>query len=90
MFGRDAGFALARLLDGRILVAGGRDDSGPLSFVELYDETVGAWTRINDMHIERTSPGAALLADGRVLLAGGGVDEPALAVTATAEAFSPS
>jgi hypothetical protein len=90
VFGRDAGFALARLLDGRILVAGGRDDSGPLPFAELYDETVGTWTRINDMHIDRMSPGAALLADGRVLLAGGGVDEPAFAVTATAEAFSPS
>lgn len=71
VFGRDAGFAMVPLLDGRVLLAGGRDDWGALFCAELYDYVTGAWTRTNDMHFPRVSAAAALLADGRVLMAGG-------------------
>ena len=90
VFGRDAGFTLTPLLDGRVLVAGGRDDWGPLAYAELYDEATGAWTRTNDMHVTRMSPGSALLADGPVLLVGGAVFGPPFTVSATAETFSPT
>jgi hypothetical protein len=71
VFGRDAGFAMVPLLDGRVLLAGGRDDWGALFCAELYDYVSGTWTRTNDMHHPRVSAAAALLADGRVLMAGG-------------------
>ena len=88
-FGRDGGFDLVPLLDGRILIAGGRDDWGPVAYAELYDEVTGTWTRANDMRVARTSPATALLADGRVLLAGGGALEPSSAHPGSAETFSP-
>ncbi|WP_433503822.1 kelch repeat-containing protein [Pseudonocardia halophobica] len=71
LFGRDAGFAMVPLLDGRVLVAGGRDDWGSLFCAELYDHVAGTWTRTNDMHHPRVFPAATLLADGRVMVAGG-------------------
>jgi hypothetical protein len=88
-FGRDSGFDLVPLFDGRILIAGGRDDWGAVAYAELYDEVTGTWTRTNDMRVARTSPATALLADGRVLLAGGGVVEPPSAHPGSAETFSP-
>jgi hypothetical protein len=87
-FGRDSGFDLVPLLDGRILIAGGRDDWGPVAYAELYDEVTGTWTRTNDMRVARTSPATALLADGRVLLAGGGVMEPPSMPAGSVETFS--
>ncbi|MGY1830244.1 kelch repeat-containing protein [Geodermatophilus sp. SYSU D01180] len=88
VFGRDSGFDLVPLLDGRILIAGGRDDWGPVPYAELYDEGTGTWTRTNDMRVARSSPATALLADGRVLLAGGGAVEPPFALAGSAETFS--
>jgi hypothetical protein len=90
VLGRDSGFDLVALFDGRILMAGGRDDWGPVPYAELYDEVAGTWTRTNDMRVARTSPAAALLADGRVLLAGGGVVEPPSTLVGSAETFSPT
>jgi hypothetical protein len=78
------------LLDGRILIAGGRDDWGPVSCAELYDEVTGTWTRINDMRVARSSPATALHADGRVHLAGGGAVEPPLTPAGSAETSSPT
>jgi hypothetical protein len=89
VFGRDSGFDLVALLDGRILIAGGRDDWGPVAYAELYDEVTGSWTRTNDMRLSRTSPATALLGDGRVLLAGGG-SEPPFADPGSTETFSPT
>ncbi|MGY1794898.1 kelch repeat-containing protein [Geodermatophilus sp. SYSU D00525] len=90
VFGRDSGFDLVPLLDGRILIAGGRDDWGAVAYAELYDEVTGTWTRTNDMRVARRSPATALLADGRVLLAGGGAMEPPSAPPGSAETFSPT
>lgn len=86
VFGRDAGFAMVPLLDGRVLLAGGRDDWGALFCAELYDYVTGTWTRTNDMHFPRVYAAAALLADGRVLMAGG---SQAGSSMLWVEAFSP-
>jgi hypothetical protein len=89
LFGRDAGFSLIPVLEGRILITGGRDDWGALPYAELYDEGTGRWTRTNDAHLARMSPATAALVDGRVLVIGGGVLSAAPAATASAETFSP-
>ena len=60
------------LLDGRVLVAGGRDATGiSVASAELYDPATGLWTATGSMHTPRVRHSAVLLADGRVLVAGG-------------------
>jgi hypothetical protein len=59
------------LKDGRVLVAGGRDDQGSLSTVELYDPKQKAWTAGPSLSEARSYHRATPLADGRVLLSGG-------------------
>jgi hypothetical protein len=64
------------LLDGRLLVVGGRD-SGPWqpndiwNIAEVYDPAAGAWTTTAPMLTARFRHAAAPLPDGRVLVAGG-------------------
>lgn len=67
---------VTRLLDGRVLFAGGV--SGPaqystpgLATTELYDPTTGQWAAGPPMSQARAYHNAVLLADGRVLVAGG-------------------
>src|SRR5262245_7387723 len=60
------------LLDGRVLVTGGRDAAGnSVSSAELYDPATGLWAVADSMHTPRVRHSALLLADGRVLVAGG-------------------
>lgn len=68
--GRDDASA-TRLLDGRVLVAGGDGDLGPYDTTELWDPADGASTPGPRLLHARARHAAALLADGRVLLAGG-------------------
>jgi hypothetical protein len=73
-----------RLLDGRVLVAGG-DSSG--TGAELYDPTTGTWSRTGSMNVgsSLSFPGfATLLLDGRVLVAGLGPNG------ASAELYDPT
>jgi hypothetical protein len=66
------------LLDGRVLVAGGRGNSGtPIRSAEMFDGATESWTPLPDLNQPRAGHSALLLDDGRVLLAGGsrGADE---------------
>jgi len=68
-----AGAALARLADGRVLLAGGGPDLGGQRdrSAELFDPLSGSFTRAADMNIGRQGAWAVLLPNGRVLVAGG-------------------
>ena len=76
---------LTTLQDGKVLVAGGDDGTGPLPSAELFDPSDGSWTLTASMGAGRGSHTATLLPNGDVLIAGGLIS----GVTATAEIFSP-
>lgn len=88
-----------RLLDGRVLVAGGFFDAGAwapevpsyLASAELYDPRAGSWAATGNLHGPRGSAMATLLADGTVLVAGGtnGVVDLVAAALTTAEIYHP-
>jgi hypothetical protein len=60
------------LPDGRVLVAGGYDESEKgIATAEPYDPKTGSFGPTGPMTTARGSPTATLLADGRVLVAGG-------------------
>ncbi len=70
--------AVSVLLDGRVLVAGGRflDRTVPgqgrsLDTAELWDPRSGAWSPTGRLGATRVGASAVTLADGRVLLVGG-------------------
>ena len=69
-----SGHAAVRLLDGRVLVAGGSDDENDTS-AELYDPDSGTWSATGNMLRPHAGFPATLLRDGRVLV--GDVDDPA-------------
>src|SRR5207237_978861 len=60
------------LLNGKVLVAGGRSTTAHLSGAELYDPATGAWTPTsNPLNTARDTHTATLLPNGKVLVAGG-------------------
>lgn len=69
-----AEFATVPLKDGRVLIAGGRNQNDQsFSSAYVYDPRPGneSWTKVGLMGAARTAPITAVLADGRVLVAGG-------------------
>lgn len=61
-----------RLSDGRVLVAGGIDETNQLTkTVELYDPVTGTWEQRTDMPQGTRSSAQVLLDDGRVLVTHG-------------------
>ena len=59
------------LNDGRVLIAGGRDENGLLHGCELYDAAFHEWGSTDSLALARSGHSATLLLDGRVLVAGG-------------------
>jgi Galactose oxidase, central domain/Putative Ig domain/Kelch motif len=75
------------LPNGRVLVAGGYDDTTTLATAESFDPGVGLWAGVGAMHESRFFHTATLLPDGRVLVAGG---EYSGGERASAELFDPA
>lgn len=74
-----------RLLDGRVLVAGGGTASA-----ELLDPKTLTWSATGDMTVARSGHTATLLPDGRVLVAGGSPSTGAsFSISRTAEIYDP-
>ncbi len=75
------GHTATRLQDGRILIVGGENQSGPVAEGELFDAAAGTFSLGPALQTPRTEHIAILLPDGRVLIAGGRVDNQKLANT---------
>lgn len=83
-----ADFAVARLHDGRVLVAGGFGSNGRLlRSAELYDPKRGVFVRVADLPQAVAGAVATVLDDGQVLLTGG---DEANGPTQQAEIFDPA
>jgi hypothetical protein len=79
-----------RLLDGRVLVAGGNatpNTLDPVASAELYDPATGRFSPTGSLQHARYCQTASLLLDGRVLIAGGYDGSTTLA---SAELYDPS
>ena len=59
------------LVDGRVLIAGGRTADGATAAAELYDPNDGSWIPTTAMTPARQGQAAALLPDDSVLVVGG-------------------
>jgi N-acetylneuraminic acid mutarotase len=79
------------LLDGRVLVAGGKGTSNAiLATAEVFDPTTGTWSTTGSMSKPRTGLTATLLYNGKVLVAGGtDIGKPVDPLT-SAELYDPS
>ena len=79
-----------RLLNGKVLIAGGQSGDSSLDSAELYDPLTGVFSPTGSMSDRRSYHTATLLTDGRVLIAGGHrFNHPASAI-ATAELYDPA
>lgn len=68
------GHIAVRLLDGRVLVAGGNSPNGDvLTSAEIYDPATGLWSPAGDLSVPRAHHTANLLNDGTVIVIGGQV-----------------
>jgi hypothetical protein len=84
--------AAAPLASGKVLVAGGNSQTGPLATAEVYDPATGAWSlTAGPMTEARTYHTATLLPSGLVLVAGGARPRNGPPdVLATAELYDPA
>ena len=78
------------LRNGKVLLAGGGDDSGfPMASAELYDPGTDSFTATGSMARPRASHTATLLANGKVLIVGGRGAEASEERMASAELYDP-
>jgi large repetitive protein len=85
-----AWYTATRLVDGRVLVAGGADPYGTMyASAEIYDPKTGTFTPTGPMTEGRVFHAAVLLPDGRVLVEGGGTDYENVHFLASAELYDP-
>jgi N-acetylneuraminic acid mutarotase len=83
-----AGHTATVLVNGKVLIAGGRSGNTILASAETYDIAGGTFTATADsMSVERQRHTATLLPNGKVLLAGG---QNSISVTDTAEIYDPA
>ena len=75
------------LPNGKVLVAGGYNNSGALTSAELYDPATGIWSATGNMGVARDHHAATLLPNGKVLVTGGWDDGDPLA---SAELYDPA
>jgi hypothetical protein len=79
---------VATLPTGKVLVAGGDDETAALKSAELFDPASGHFEAIPvSMGVERGEAGGVLLPEGKVLLVGGSGEKKTLN---TAELFNPA
>ncbi len=78
------------LVDGRVLVTGGSDNSGALASAEVYDPAADSFTSVPAMSGPRTQHAATLLANGKVLVAGGTSNGLGTGALTSAEVYSPA
>ncbi|MEY2540112.1 MAG: trimeric autotransporter adhesin [Verrucomicrobiota bacterium] len=77
------------LPNGKVLVAGGDNNSGETASAELYDPANGTWTVTGSLHFKRSQHTATLLSNGKVLVAGG-FDGSTGTNVASAELYDPA
>jgi hypothetical protein len=76
-------FTATRLSNGKVLVAGGANDTTTFTSSELYDPASGTWSSAGALALARSRHFATALPDGRVLVVGG-------ANTKTTELYTPA
>jgi hypothetical protein len=85
------GLAAAVLHDGRVLLAGGAEQSGAiLASAEIYDPASESFAATGAMSVPRQLATATLLGDGRVLITGGTPDGNFDSAFASAELYDPA
>jgi len=85
--------AAVRLLDGRVLLTGGKlynQGGAPATAAETYDPASGTFSFTGNMTTPRYNHSATLLEDGDVLIAGGSSSSVTDVPLATAELYDPT
>lgn len=84
----DGPVAATKLLDGRVLVAGGMASYGPSVAAWIYAPDTGLFTQVGNLSVGRDGPTSCLLPDGKVMVVGGlGAEK---SVNYTADVFDPN
>jgi N-acetylneuraminic acid mutarotase len=82
-----SGHTATLLDDGRVIVAGGFNDTTTFASVEIYDPAANSWSSSDPLRTARAGHSATRLLDGTVLVVGGTADGTALT---SVERFDPT